>query len=447
MSSGAPAPAPGGTGKILPRYDDNLIADDLGFGSKNTSSYIELSDSRYNDSNVKATLILYKYNPKKGEEKVKSVLQTAFDKLANTVKGGTPPKELDGIYFGKINVNNINSKRKDGDKSKPNLYEGLIELAQNPKSIFYELLFNKPRWDPYDSKVKEAERSTDKYKYDFTITLEGDKKPRSKFPFIVVYIGRWPKYFYEGPFGEAGDEQSPEYKEQENFIISILKNFIEKYVSNPDFKYTDTSEIDRVRKEQWYEYNKKFKVTQEGIGLDIFNYFDSARVGFLYGKDPSGKLISTFKPVIPAIPSFVCPKPKEAENMLGQKDNDKNPWENEVIITIPKLLPMPKRDFKPYTNEQEKIKQEAEKKQLEFEKQKVELDNIRIKQYVEGIYMPAIPAFYLDEKGKPVTIQRLNKEDFKQEEDELRRRIKQKQEQPQQGQQQKPPQQQPQQPR
>ena len=92
--------------------------------------------------------------------------------------------------------------------------------------------------------------------------------------------------------------------------------------------------------------------------------------------------------------------------MLGQKFNTKNTENNDLIIFIPETIPTPS---KPKFNKENPTEEEKKKMQEEVKKYQEETNEINKENKileVQGIKMPAIPAFYLDEEGKPVYLKK-----------------------------------------
>jgi hypothetical protein len=392
---------PGGDGG-LPSKDVKLKDKNLSFGQKNTSTYIELADSRYDKPEVKATIVLFFSKPKKesaatteGEKAPANVLQKAFDEILKQ------KEKFEGIYFASANAE-MNTDRKGDDRAARILKEGMIRIANDPRNIF-NWFYNRPRGDPYDREIVDIEKNVEKERgtkdYLFNITLPGESTPKSKFPLILVYRGRYPRVFYEGPTGTANPKDTENFNKQVNTVKSILIDFIKDQAVNLSFTYDNKDLLDDVRYDQWKRYNREIKGDRLPK-VNIFNYIDSAKKGYL--KLEEGSLATI--PVIPATPSFVFTTPPEPENMLGQKDNKENPENNDLIIVIPKTLPIPKREFPEPRNEEEKKKIQELKAKFEEEKQKIEQKNKTLE--IEGIYIPAIPSFYLNDKGEAITIKK-----------------------------------------
>lgn len=388
----------------LPKRDAKLENKDLGISKPNTVSYVELSDSRYDKPEVKATIVFFYSKAKnesviktEGEKSPQTVLRKAFDEIVNE------KDKLDGIFFGAYNVEN-KVDRKGDDRAAKTLKEGMIRLANDPRSLF-GWFYNRPRGDPDNPVIVNIEKNVEKEKgtkdYLFNITLPTEPKPTtiSKFPLILVYRGRYPQVFYEGPTGTASSKDSENFNKQVIIVKTILKEFITKQAIDPSFRYDNKDELNIIRAKQWKIYNDAIK-GGEIAKLNIFNYIDSAKRGYLKLQEGSLKTM----PVIPATPSFIFTTPPEPENMLGQKDNKEKPEENNFIIIIPKTLPIPKREFPEPRTEEEKKKIQELKAKFEEEKQKIEQKNKTLE--IEGIYIPAIPSFYLNDKGEAITIKK-----------------------------------------
>lgn len=384
----------GGGGLSLPIFD-KLKKEQIGFGSPNSRVYIDLLDPNYENPNVKAVIVLFT-DKEKGEKKI---LGQVFEEIANAVSKGSEEfkKKYEGIYFRYINID-AEKEKKGGGKLK--LLDGIINLANNKRSLL-SWFFNKPRWDPENKKVVEAEAaqkaSTDQYK--FTIDIDGVTK--NKYPFILVYKGSFPVAFYEGPFGDINPKEKSKYpddfKNQKEIVKEILDNFIREIAIKDEFSFQNENILDIVRKKQWKIFNEKLsKGPKEEV--DIFNYFKVASRGYISLDNP--------KAVIPAIPSFIIPKITETTNMLGQKFNTENKENNDLIIFIPETIPVPANPKfnkeNPTEEEKKKMQEEVKKYQEKLNEINKENEKLRMKE----IYIPAIPSFYLDEKGKLVDIKR-----------------------------------------
>lgn len=407
MSSGGAGGGGGGAGgggggggnNVLPPKSVGLKKENIGFGEKNTVSYVDLRDKRYDNPEVKATIVLF-FSAKKNKSAAttqdvkapQNVLQKAFDKIL------TEKDKYNGIYFASINVEK-EIERKGDDSASKTLKGGMIRMANDPNSLF-NWFYNRPRDDPNNKEVvkieKEIEDKKGKEDYTFNIVLPGDPNPRSKFPLILVYRGRYPQAFYEGPYGTASPKDTKNFDKQFDIVKSILTDFIQKQAIDISFRFDNKDFINTVRKEQWEKYNSQI-IEEERVKLDLFNYIEASRKGYL----KTGIGVPTI-PVIPATPSFVFQDTHESENMLGQKDNEKSPEDNNLIIVIPKLLPIPKREFPEPRNDEEKRKIQEQKTRFEEEKQKIIKKNEVLQ--MESIYMPALPAFYFNDKGQMINL-------------------------------------------
>jgi hypothetical protein len=231
--------------------------------------------------------------------------------------------------------------------------------------------------------------------------VKGKENKFNKYPFIVVYRGNNPKAFYEGPFGDESkkNSKSQSYKDQVAAVTKILKDFILKYAKDKKFDLTNSALLDEVRKAQWEEYNKGFK-KEEGIILDVFNYIESAKNGYVRQIDSTGTKFNLY-PVIPAVPSLYFKPPPPKVNLLGQKDDTIDPLMNDIIIIKPSLLPLPDRKFPDPKNEDEKKKIEEEKKKFQEQVNKIKQENKKLE--IEEVFMPALPtSYYFDSKDNTI---------------------------------------------
>lgn len=383
-----------------------LGKNDIGFKNPNPSLYIDLLDKRYNNEDIKATIVLFRDKEKgdkllTGKEEQETILEQSFAEIAFAASKGSDEikKKYEGIYFRIININMQFKDEKQGEKQGENkgknkLLDGLIDTVNNKRS-FLRWFYNKPRWDPYNPKIVEAEENLEKTNAEYKFTIDIDGKIKNKYPFIVVYYGTLPKAFYEGPFGYANpkDKDTDDFKKQKLIVQSILDNFIREIAIRDEFRYDNQRVLDDVRRQQWKNFNDEISgPTVEAV--NVFNYFKLASRGYDNAR----------KALIPAIPSFIIPEITETTNMLGQKFNTNDPEKNDLIIFVPEFLPIPKREFKQGETEQERKAIQEEKQKFQQEVNEIKEENKKIQ--IDEIYMPAIPAFYLNEKGQPVYLKK-----------------------------------------
>jgi hypothetical protein len=404
----------GGQGGPLPR-SYQMTKEDLSMSNSNVGSYIIITNTKY--ESIPVTAILFVPSEKTGEIGQKNkkqkitVLQSAFENIANEVTPSKPPNppkiipsDLDGIYFREMNINaKIKGKeQKKGEqqqqKQGKSLLDGMIELA-NKKNFIYKLLRNRPRWDPDNSKIVEEEEKVENdsnIKYNFTINIDG--KTMKKYPFIIIYRGTQPDLMYEGPFGEASPDnpEDPEYINQVKSVTEILRYFLIKYGLNSNTTFNDSSELIAIRKDLWSRYKKGDKKD-----VNLFNFFSKVRLG----------------QTIPALP-IIMPPPEVPRNLLGQElvNTEEGPYFPTVIkIVPPTKLQFRKEDFPKPTNDEERKRIDEERKKYNNAKKEFEEEQKKNSFDIPLLYMPAIPVGALNDKGefKKFNIDNINGDTYK----------------------------------